>query len=80
MNNLNFCRSRITSGSSICRLRKNARELRVVLFGTKRGLQPEIALRNCSKEVGEKVSIYMILVMGKYMQSSSDSLFTESFC
>ena len=31
---------------------------------------PQIALRNCSKEVGEKVSIYVILVKGEYMQSS----------
>ena len=30
-----------------------------------------IALRNCSKEVGGKVSIYVILVKGEYMQSST---------
>ena len=29
-----------------------------------------IALRNCSKEVGGKVSKYVILVMGEYMQLS----------
>ena len=28
----------------------------------------QIALRNCSKEVGGKVSIYVILVKGEYMQ------------
>ena len=31
----------------------------------------QIALRNCSKEVGGKVSIYVILVKGEYMQSST---------
>ena len=31
----------------------------------------QIALSNCSKEVGEKVSIYVILVKGEYMQSST---------
>ena len=31
----------------------------------------QIALRNCSKEVGGKVNIYVILLKGKYMQSSS---------
>ena len=32
---------------------------------------PQIALRNCSKEMGEgEVRIYMILVKGKYMQSN----------
>ena len=30
----------------------------------------ERALRNCSKEVGGKVSIYVILVKGEYMQSN----------
>ena len=30
---------------------------------------PQIALRNCSKEAG-KVSTYMILVKGEYMQST----------
>ena len=29
------------------------------------------APRNCSKEVGEKVSIFVILVKGEYMQSST---------
>ena len=31
----------------------------------------QIALRNCSKEAGGKVSIYVILVKGEYMQSST---------
>ena len=31
----------------------------------------QIALRNCSKEVGGKVNIYAILLKGEYMQSSS---------
>ena len=31
----------------------------------------QIALRNCSKDAGGKVSIYVILVKGKYMQSST---------
>ena len=35
---------------------------------------PQIALRNCSKEAGGKVSIYMILVKGEYMQSGTYSL------
>ena len=30
----------------------------------------QIALRNCSKEVGGKDSIYVILVKGEYMQLS----------
>ena len=30
----------------------------------------QIALRNCSKDVGGKVSIYVILVKGEYMYSS----------
>ena len=30
----------------------------------------QIALRNCSKEVGGKASIYVILAKGEYMQSS----------
>ena len=32
---------------------------------------PQIALRNCSREEGEKVSIYVIVVKGEYMQSST---------
>ena len=31
----------------------------------------QIALRNCFKEVGGKVSIYVILEKGEYMQSST---------
>ena len=31
----------------------------------------QIALRNCSKEVGGKISIYVILVKEEYMQSST---------
>ena len=32
---------------------------------------PQIALRNCSKEVEGKDRIYVILAKGKYMQSSA---------
>ena len=32
---------------------------------------PQIALRNCSKEAGEKVSICVIMVKGEYMQTST---------
>ena len=39
----------------------------------------QIALRNCYKEVGGKVSIYVILVKGAYMQSST-YFFAEDFC
>ena len=31
---------------------------------------PQVALRDCSKEAGEKVSIEVIFVKGEYMQSS----------
>ena len=31
----------------------------------------QIALRNCSKEVRGKVSMYVILVKGEYMQSGT---------
>ena len=31
----------------------------------------QIALRNCAREVGGRVSIYVILVRGEYMQSST---------
>ena len=31
----------------------------------------QIALRNCSKEVVAEVSIYVILVKGEYLQSST---------
>ena len=31
----------------------------------------QLALSNCSKEVGVKVSIYVILVKGEYIQSST---------
>ena len=30
----------------------------------------QVALRNCSKEIGRKVSIYAVLVKGEYMHSS----------
>ena len=33
---------------------------------------PQIALRNCFKEIGGKVSIYVILVKRDYMQSSTN--------
>ena len=39
----------------------------------------QIPLRNCSKEVGGKVGIYVILVRGEYMQSSAYFL-AEGFC
>ena len=39
----------------------------------------QIALRNCSKEVGGKVSIYVILVKGEYTQSST-YFFAQGFC
>ena len=32
---------------------------------------PQVALRNCSKEAGGTVNIYVILVKGEYMQSST---------
>ena len=32
---------------------------------------PQIALRNCSKEVGGKGSVYVILVKGEYVPSST---------
>ena len=32
---------------------------------------PWIALRNCSKEAGEKASIYVLLVKEEYMQLST---------
>ena len=38
----------------------------------------QIALRNCSEEVGGKVSIYVILVKGEYMQSSTHFFQTVS--
>ena len=40
---------------------------------------PPIALRNCSKEVGGKVNIYVILVKREYMQSSA-YFFAKCFC
>ena len=40
---------------------------------------PQIALRNCSKEVREKDNIYMILVKGEYVQSST-YFFVERSC
>ena len=33
-----------------------------------REIASQIALRNCSKKAGRKVSIYVILVKGEYMQ------------
>ena len=39
----------------------------------------QIALRNCSKEVRGKISIYVILVKGKYIQSRTYFL-AEGFC
>ena len=35
---------------------------------------PQIALKNDSKEAGGKDSIYVALVKGEYMQSSTDFL------
>ena len=37
----------------------------------------QIALRNCSKEVGGTISVYVILVKEEYMQSST--FFLEIF-
>ena len=37
----------------------------------------QIALRNYSKEAGGTVSIYMLLVKGEYMQSSTDLFFVH---
>ena len=39
---------------------------------------PQITLRNCSKGVGEKISIYVILVKAECMKSST--CFAEGFC
>ena len=39
----------------------------------------QIALRNCSKEVEGKVSIYVILVKGECMQLGA-YIFAEDFC
>jgi len=33
--------------------------------------EPQVALRNCSKEAGGTVNIYVILVKGEYMQTST---------
>ena len=33
--------------------------------------ESQIALRNCSKEAGRKVSMYVILVKGEYKQSNT---------
>ena len=38
----------------------------------------EITLRNCSKEAGEKVSIFVILVKGECIQSSTYT--PKGFC
>ena len=38
---------------------------------------PQIALRNCSKEVRGKVSIYAILVKGECMQSNTYFFFLQ---
>ena len=61
-----------------CQLKKmhDVRVVSSVLFGGKLRTAAwdtafQIALRNCSKEVGGKVSIYVILLKGEYMQSSS---------
>ena len=40
---------------------------------------PQIALRNCSKEVRGKVSIYAILVKGECMQSNTYFFFCRRF-
>ena len=32
---------------------------------------PQLPLRNCFKEAGEKVTLYVILTKGEYMQSST---------
>ena len=38
---------------------------------------PQIALRNCFKEVRGKVSIYVILVKGECMQSNTHFFFLQ---
>ena len=40
---------------------------------------PPIALRNCSKEVGGKVSVYVIVLNGEYIQSALFFFFVENF-
>ena len=40
---------------------------------------PQIALRNGSKDIGVKDTIYVILIKGEYMESSTDFL-VEIFC
>ena len=35
---------------------------------------PQVTLRNCSKDVGGKERIYVILVKGEYVQSSTNIL------
>ena len=71
-----------------CQLKKmhDVRVVSSVLFGGKLRTAAwdtafQISLRNCSKEVGGKVSIYVILLKGEYMQSSSYIFFfLEGFC
>ena len=60
-----------------CRLKKmhNVRVASSVLFGGKLRTEAwdtefQIALRNCSKDVGGQVNIYVILLKGERMQSS----------
>ena len=50
-------------------------ELRIVAKET--GFQ--VALRNCSRQIGGKVSVYTILVKEEYMQSGTH-LFAKGFC
>ena len=70
----------------MCRLKKNAQhescELSFIWGKMRTAAQEtafQIALRNCPKGVGGKVSIYVILVKGEYMQSST-YFFAEGFC
>ena len=53
---------------------KNVQSEGCFIWGKKRTvaweIAPQIALRNCSKEVGGKENIYVILVKAEYMQSS----------
>ena len=41
---------------------------------------PRIALRNCSKEVGEKDSIYVTLVKWEHVQSGTYFLVESFYC
>ena len=65
---------RVLKGIKMCQPKKNAQpencELRFIWGKMRTAAQEteaQTALRNCSKEVGGKVSIYVILMTGDYM-------------